>query len=236
MNAEKFVEYYRSQKDQVLFNFKIFFEQTLAKQTPPKEKIILNVSDDFNKITGQTKEAILTNLYLNKSFRAHDQYRTNTVVNLANIFQNGTAKAKIQDYEAQLIYLLHSSKMNGTLLSFNLMFSNFNTIQVVDFQMYDLNYLFIQIKQNLVVLEALGTVVKDFTGKNVKKLDFDEIKIEFFKSQFRGLNGFAGIKKIYVSSNRIEELARLTSDKLFDKKDQLILLLLLIVYLIFQEK
>ena len=66
------------------------------------------LADDFSQISNQTRDAILINFYLNESFPLNDEFETDIITNVVNVFQNETPCR--QSYEAQLIFLLHSSK------------------------------------------------------------------------------------------------------------------------------
>ncbi|CAF0762468.1 unnamed protein product [Brachionus calyciflorus] len=233
MFIEKFIEYFNENRNKRLFCFKTFFGETFAQQTPPSEKKILSLKNDFNQIVNQTKDAIIVNLYLNKTFPLTEQFRTSNVANIIYVFENENPTCS--NYEAKLIFLLHLSKMKLSFEDFEIMFDKTGTIEIVKFESNDLIDLFSKIKSNPAILKALDCVVCDFIGKRVNEYDLDSISIEFFNSRIPGLNGFAGFKKVYVSSSRIEELKDEIEYREYPPDDGKVLLDLYFVQLILNE-
>ncbi|CAF1091002.1 unnamed protein product [Brachionus calyciflorus] len=96
--------------------------------------------------------------------------------------------------------------MKLSFSDFDIMFHMIRSIDIVNFESKDLIDLFSKIKINTAIMKAPNSVICDFTGKIVENSDLDSISIEFFKFRNPGLYGFAGLRKVYVSSSRIEEL------------------------------
>ncbi|CAF0976182.1 unnamed protein product [Brachionus calyciflorus] len=233
MYIEKFIEYFNKNRDKRFFCFKTFFGETIAQQTPPSEKKILSLVNNFDQIVNQTKDAIIVNLYLNKSFPFTEKFMTSTVANFIYVFVEKNPISS--NYEAKLIFLLHLSKMKLSFDDFDLMFDKTGSIEIVNFQSNGLIDLFSKIKSNSTIMKALNCVICDFSGKSVEKSDLDSISIEFFKSRIPGLNGFAGLRKVYVSSSRIEELIAEIKYRKYTQDDEKILLDLYFVRLILHE-
>jgi hypothetical protein len=111
-----------------------------------------------------------------------------------------------ENQQAQLFFLLHVSKSKWDFIT--TFFNKINKLQLIsDSFLYknEYNTLFDHLINNKYVKKIICKVVKDLSGKEITS-DFNFCQVAYFDSNIFGLNGFAGMDKIYISYSNQEKL------------------------------
>lgn len=213
MSALAFTRYYETLGyDEKFIQFNRFAKLSINKQ---KVKINSNYETLFN--ISKAKDCIISNLCNNQVFLENDRFTKDSFFKMYNFLKN----YKHDETElARSIFLVHLSKSSPDYLIFGLFFKIFDSIELVKpAKNVDLNHelnflyeLFLKLKQNKIIQDLILKTVQSICGHNVK-LNFNDLKIFFFKCSIEKLRGFSGIGRIYVGYrpflNMLKQLGKL---------------------------
>ncbi len=190
-----------------------FFKSYFSTTTPIKMK--MKYRDNIQDSIKHARNCIITNLYLNKFFQKK-AYALTYIEPICTLLLD-TKEIANDNQQAQIIFLLHLSKAEldrTKFVYFENFFRKINTIQLTtsDFQFKDeCNTLFNSLKNNKIIKKIIRKVVKDISGKETT-LDLDLFQVAYFDSHIDGLNGFAGLDKIYISRTEQQNLHLLSEN------------------------
>jgi hypothetical protein len=209
MAANSFIEYvekYKSDfKQEKKINVANFFKKYFAEKTPIKMKITYN--ENFQCSIKKARDCIIANLNLNPFFEKIT-YSLDDITSISSLLLDSKEYAN-ENQQAQILFLLHLSKSNlGFIIEF---FREIKTIQLISTGIeYKDEYdtLFENLINNKYVKKIISKVVKDISGKEIM-FDFNFCKVEYFDTSIQGLNGFAGLDKIYISNMEQKNLSGL---------------------------
>ncbi|CAF1097153.1 unnamed protein product [Brachionus calyciflorus] len=216
MVFEEFVKEFKSEKYECFFNFNRFFDKHFSCKVPQCIMPLI-ITNDFKQIFNETKDIILVNFYKNSSFNIIETFLRDRIEKIVKIFETDVNDLN-PHIEAQIIYLLNLSQSSLSFEDFSTCFENIDTIKIVEYENADLEALFVKIKTNKVIFDALDSTINELTEDNLTLDDLTQIKLSFFESKISFLNGFAGMQKVYVSLSRLNELSKMTN-QIYDRKN-----------------
>ncbi|RNA35166.1 hypothetical protein BpHYR1_018174 [Brachionus plicatilis] len=198
MSALAFTKYYENLAyDEKFIQFNRFAKLNLIRQ---RVKLNTNFETSFN--IAKAKDCFVSNLCINESFLENDRFTKDSFNKIYNFLKSPKHD---ETALARSIFLVHLSKSSADYLIFGLFFKIFDSIDLVKpYRDVDINHelnflyeLFLKLKHNRVVQEIILKTVQSICGQNVH-LNFNELKMFFFKCSIEKLRGFAGIGRIYV--------------------------------------
>lgn len=148
------------------------------------------------------KNAILVNIYLNTSFNSTVIFLKSDLVEFFQLF-GGTQKD--ENTLAQLILLLHVSKAKSSSNADNF-FQYVTTTRIFnsittndDACLKEFSDIFELLFDKKLVKSVIEKVIFNVTNTNHNNCDMSDTKLKFFVSNFKGLEGFAGINTVQIS-------------------------------------
>lgn len=204
MSYINFIKDFKASSEK-FYSLKNFFELSFYQKIP--EKISFqNSVESF--LSDRSKDAIMTNFFLNKSFSTIEYWPSGIIKFIIETFEEDNSSS---DHLARLCLLLHLSKSNLNQQGFIHFLKNLRTIEVISnveriLSAVSPSEILKQVKKSNPIFESISDIVFKITDKKVQADDFDDVCLTFFKSKFNDLNGFAGINQIYLSIDRIDEL------------------------------
>lgn len=132
---------------------------------------------------------------MNPFFKRQFVFKKDDISPIYDVFAD---KTQTDSLKAQLILLLHASKMDGDYGLFSLFFQNIKTVQVLEVSEANF-YEFFKDLYGFINYLVANQSIKDLVSRVIYKLcesypDLScNLKISFFKSKIIGLYGFAGV-------------------------------------------
>lgn len=215
MSATKFLQIFdEHKKNKTMFSF-IEFASELKQLTPEKNlnktRLTLELNDeDFFRLS---KDCILRNLCINPSIQNYPIFATDCLTDLYDFIKQEVFN---ENLSIQSIFLIHNSKLFFKKLIFMVkIFENFSSIKnstlINDYEPFkQLEQLFWCVFKNFKITEKITKLIDELVMKN-EVFDFKNLNLKFVDSNFKRLNGFAGIRTIYINTKPIIKI--LTSKK-----------------------
>lgn len=199
-----------------MFSFTEFAFQ-LKQLTPDQNlkktclKFELN-NEDFFRLS---KDAILRNLCINPSIEKFQNFYNDCLKDLFNFMKE---EACNENLFIQSVFLTHNSKiLLNDQIFLTKIFEKFSSLKksilINDYEIFtELQSIFSCVFKNSIIVEKITSLIDELVVKN-EVFDLKNLKLKFVDSDFKRLNGFAGIFTIYVNTNPIIKI--LTSKKYY---------------------
>ena len=206
--SDAFISYFENQVaiDAKVINLKEFLNRFSIDKTPTKS--ILKYELNNEQLVKQGKECVLTNLRLNPHF-LNASLTIDYFEPMYSLFKRKNLVITNDDVP-RIVFLLHLSKsIFNDFIDFAYLIEQINSIKIVSEQddyIKELNEIYKKTITNEHLKKEIKKVVQDIIGGDETNYKFEETKLVFFTSSYKGLYGFAGINTVYINQEMLTNM------------------------------
>ena len=205
--ANQFICDYDTNKS---FSFKTFFKKYYGPdKTPIKDKMQFGNNTNEILILKSARNIIFKNLSLNKAFLLAEEESPRSIAQKREVYEQlnllmiNTKDEISASQKAQILFLIHLSKLSAPSETYCELFRSVNTIRIEnDITGYifsgNLATVFQKLITNAQIIQTINEVIETVT-RSKSTYDISSTKLTYFETIFSHLYGFAGINEIYLN-------------------------------------